>query len=281
MEQKKAFLEDGGGFDRIWDGAGSLIKRFRCSRYAALLGMLIIIIMMITVVLVVSLGELHDTLQNNALLMHLQREAGLPESAGLSEAEFVDMNNNIFSALTYSWSVESSLNDYQTRRGCIPFSDGERALLTEFDHLYYRFSDLLRKAEIWLSAWIGICMCVARWLIRDKQDKRFILAAMLGTGIGLIPILYAGAKLAGDFAGTIDALLQPLISSVTDPSQLESGLLASLFPESVLRGIAKNAAYHIGLSLAIGFAVLFAAALIVVVVNVFSKRNKLKEERES
>ena len=275
----KAFLEDGGGFDRIWNGAGNFLKRFRRSRYAPLLGMLVIVIMMITVVLVVSLGELNDTLRNNDLLIHLQREAGLPESAGLSEAEFEDMNN-IFDALTWFWPVERSLNDYQDRHGYIPFSDEERALLTEFDHRYYRFENQVRKAEISLSAWIGICTCISRWLIRDKQDKRFILAAVLGMGIGLIPVIFVWAKLACDFAGTVHSILQPLFSTVPDPMQLESGLLVSLFPESVLRGIAENAAYHIGLSLMIIFAVLFAATLIVVVVDVVSKRNKLKEERE-
>jgi len=269
MEQKKGFLEDGGGF----------LKRIRCSRYAPLWGMLIIVIMMITVVLVFSLNELNDTLQNNALLMHLQREAGLPESAGLSEAEFVDMNDISF-ALAWPGTVESRIDDYQTRHGSMPFSDGERSLLIEFEHRYDRFEDLVWKAWLNLPTWIGICLCLARWLIRDAQGKRFILAAVLGTGIALMPIIFVGVKLTGDFAGTLHSLLQPLFSSAPDMTQVESGLLAALFPESVLKGLAKNAAYHIGLSLTLIIVFLSAVALIVIVVDVVSKRNKRKEERE-
>ena len=36
MKQKKekiGFLEDGGGFDRIWDGTVELLRRFKRSRY--------------------------------------------------------------------------------------------------------------------------------------------------------------------------------------------------------------------------------------------------------
>lgn len=280
MERKKKFLEEGDWFDRIWDGTiGRLenaCRRFGKTRAARLLGMALVACMMVCLILGSIVDGTVMTLRDWDLRLYLQRDAGLPEAAGISEWEFEacsDVLDGVTEGFTPMW-----IADHLRKQISAPFSEAELTLLEESTFLLDRLIDRsfhrqLRVALEFLLGWN-----VGAGLLLKKRTKRILQAMLIGTGIGLLPPAFVMVCFARDFSQSMQLFCGKLFSMDLSLFTPETSLLARLFPQSVLEGLGRNILYKSGMYLALEVGVVFVIVLIVFIAEFWSKRKKLKED---
>ena len=277
MEQKKGFMEDGGGFDRIWDGTAEYLRRFRDMCWGRLLGVLLIALAVFCFTANMGLRTVRGSLGDPDLHRLLQREAGLPESAGLSEAEFSRCADDL-SHVAYGWFSERDIERFKEDFGYNPYSEQEVQLLLESNAIFDRLYDFLLDFDFWQSLITCLGMGISGWLIGKKNIRLYLAGMFAGLIAALLPVAYFTACFMVDFTETMHFLCGLLFVSDAWMLSPETSIIARLMPESVLMGIGKHILYELLEAAALYAGILLVIALIVLVVEYF-ERKKEKEEK--
>lgn len=277
MEQKKGFLEDGGGFDRIWDGTAEKLRCFRDTRWGRLLGVLLIALAVFCFTANMGLRTVRGGLGDSDLHKFLQREAGLPESAGLSEEEFSRFAYDLCS-VAYGWFSEWDIERFKEDFGYHPYSEQEVQLLLESNAMFDRLDDFLLDFDFWQSLITCLGMGIGGWLIGKKNIRLYLVSLFAGLIAALLPLAYFTACFMVDFTETMHFICGLLFASDAWMLSPETSIIARLMPESVLMGIGKHILYELMEAAALYAGILLVIALIVLVVEYF-ERKKEKEEK--
>ena len=277
MEQKKGFLEDGGGFDHIWDGTAERLRRFRDTRWGRLLGVLLIALAVFSIMADMGLRTVRSGLGDPDLHRLLQREAGLPESAGISEAEFSRFAYDLRS-VAYGWFSERDIERFKEDFGYNPYSEQEVQLLLESNAMFGSLDDFLLDYGIWRSLITCLDMGIGGWLIGKKNIRLYLVSLFAGLIAALLPVIYFTACFMVDFTETMHFICGLLFASDAWMLSPETSIIARLMPESVLMGIGKHILYELLEAVVLFAAILLAVWLIVLAVEYF-ERKKEKEEK--
>ena len=279
MERKKGFMEDGGGFDRIWDGTVELLRRFRDSRYGLILGILLVALVSFTFLAEPGVRMFRASLGSSDLHILLQREAGLPEAAGLSEAEYSQLAY-LLNDVAYGWFSEKDIESFKEKFGYNPSSEQEMQLLLESNEIFDRLDDFLNGGSlIWVKA-LGFPF--GSWLIgKKRKGKYYFASAFAGIAAALLPVMYFAIRFARDFRGTMLSVCDAFFSVNCRVFSPENSLLARLMPESVLRGIGDHILYELMEGAAIVAGIVLVIWLVVYLVEKISKREKEDNENEN
>ena len=279
MEQKKAFLEDGGGFDRIWNGTVNFLKRLRKTRFAQIAGLVLIFLFTVNSVFGVTVRQIHYNIVLIDLRRHLQSELNIAQSAGVS-ADRLDEINNILTEITLYGSWHDDLFDtYLEKFGEYPFSPRERQLLQECAVLCGRLEEAAfdSSSMSWCFAlMLGLWMSCGK----DRKIRYPLLAILAGYLVGHIPALLYWAYLAQDAAKAVHAICPLVFSSGVWPLPPESGILAQICTPDVFAGIWQEVMRGLGKNfLSIMDDIVFFALFIGVVICIEKLIDKIKAKK--
>ncbi len=277
MEQKKGFMEDGGGFDRIWDGTAEKLRRFRGTHRGRLLGVLLIALAAFCFTADMELQSVRNGLGKPELYLLLQHEAGLPETAGISEAELAHLSYDL-GRTVYGYFSERHIEAFAADFGYNPYSEQEVQLLLESNAMFDRLDDFLLDFGIWRSLITCLGMSIGGWLIGKKNSRLFLVGMLAGLAAALLPVAYFTACFMADFTETLHFICGLLFATDCWMLSPETSIIARLMPESVLAGIGKHILYELLEAAAVYAGILLACWLIVLVVEYF-ERKKEKEEK--
>lgn len=277
MEQKKGFLEDGGGFDCIWDGTAEKLRCFRDTRWGRLLGVLLIALATFCFTADMELQSVRNGLGKSELYLLLQHEAGLPEAAGISEAELSHLSSDL-GRMVYGYFSERHIEAFAADFGYHPYSEQEVRLLLESNAMFDRLDGFLMDFGIWRSLINCLGISIGGWLIGKKNTRLFLTGMLGGFAAALLPLAYFTACFMVDFMETVHFICGLLFASDAWMLSPETSIIARLMPESVLMGIGKHILYELLEAVVLFAAILLAVWIIVLVVEYF-ERKKEKEEK--
>lgn len=277
MEQKKGFMEDGGGFDRIWDGAVEKLRRFRNTRWGRLLGVLLIAMAAFCFMADTELRTVRSGLGDPELYLLLQHEAGLPESVDLSEAELAHLSYDL-GRMVYGYFFEADIEAFVREFGYHPYSEQEVQLLLESNAMFDTLDDFLLDSGLLRSLIMCLGMSIGGWMIGKKNIRLYLVGMLAGLAAALLPVAYFTACFMVDFTETMHFICGLLFASDAWMLSPETSIIARLMPESVLAGIGKHILYELLEGAVVYAGILLAVWLIVLVVEYF-ERKKEKEEK--
>lgn len=268
MERRKGFMEDGGGFVRIWNGFLRAIKCFRHHWTAKLLGFLALLLAMAWLVNSYAWQELFYGVHNWNLLDRLQAEAGLPESVVISEEELFCINYDVVGIPRWGIQIrQDHVEDlFAEKFGYNPISDQELQLINESAEYF----SMLWDAELSIhprnhrSLFVLACG-IGCWLMGRKKGGYAMqrTAVWLGFLIGALPVAIFALWGKIDFSGMLHAVCGWLFTGDIWLLNPEESLLAQIYPQSVLRGIGRHVVWKYAIDLAVIAACLVALDLAV------------------
>jgi len=280
MERKKGFMEEGGGFDRIRNGTVELLRRFRDSKYGLILGALLLALVSFTFMVESEVRTFGTSLGNSDLHMLLQREAGLPESAGLSEAEYSQLTY-LLNDVAYGWFSEKDIESFQEKFGYNPFNEQEMQLLLESNALFDGFNDYLLDLGVWRLIFQTVGFSIGGWLLGKKNYRWWVAGFFAGLAAALLPAAYFAIRFARDFRGTMLSICDALFSVDCRVFSPENSILARLMPESVLKGIGDHILYEVMEGVATIVGLLLVICLVAYLVDKISKWKKEDNANEN
>ena len=187
MEQKKGFMEDGGGFDRIWDGTAEKLRCFRDTRWGRLLGVLLIALVVFSIMADMGLRTVRNGLGKPELCLLLQHEAGMPEIVDLSEAELAHLSYDL-GRMVYGYFFEADIEAFVREFGYHPYSEQEVQLLLESNAMFERLYDFLMDFSLWRSVITCLGMSIGGWLIGKKNNRLYLAGMFAGLIAALLPL---------------------------------------------------------------------------------------------
>lgn len=204
MERKKAFLEEGGGFDRIWDGTADFLREFPKKRFSRVVGLVLLALVMVGFVL----GNVADCLLANVghidLNRHLQEEVGVAAREDVSAAERAEINAILYWVTRFEKYDDFLLDDYREHIGGEPFSAQEEELLSQYAALREQLYNVAQKLNsIW---WQFAALFLGWWMAGFRKWKSIVLSLLSGFCIAAALVVACAVWLNHDAVSAVHTL---------------------------------------------------------------------------
>lgn len=281
MEQKKGFLEEGGGFDRIWDGTADLLRKFRKNRFSRVAGLVLLALVMISFVLGIVADCLLANVGHIDLNRHMQDELGIAARGDVSDAELAEINTILYWVAQFQKYDDYLLDDYRERIGGDPFTSQEEELLTQYAALREQLYSVAQKLNsIW---WPFAAFLLGWWMAGGfRKWKSIVLSVLSGFCIAAAFVVAAAVWLNCDTVSAVHTLCGWLFTSDVWMLSTETSILAKIYPAEHTAGVLTESFIMAGRELLyeIGeFALFLMVGVAVSLVSVAIEKFKKKKQR--
>lgn len=273
MERKKGFMEDGGGFDRIWDGTVELLRRFKGTAYARALAVLLVIAFVFCFMTEYNLRNFANHLYNR----FSQSEADVLETGEDSAAEIGIVCDDLRWMIS-GYLTEHNFRDHEEELGYSIYTDQEKQFILESSALFDKLDDLTQSLDIWSSVLGPLAWSLLLWLSAEKGKRWGMFVVLGGLAVAFLPIAFFAACFARDYAGTVETICGALYTADCWRLSPETSIIARLMPENAFKGMGLELLNEALQVAAVLIAILFAIESVFLIIHHFRHKKQEKEE---